>query len=89
MQFQTFQRFSSVIRSLSANELGGAPTLFDKLRITGDGSVEVCYAPFEYINEKAQVVIVNAKESTATAASSNVLKTRRLRHLYKNVSCWN
>lgn len=58
MQFQTFQRFSSVIRSLSANELGGAPTLFDKLRITGDSSVEVCYAPFEYINEKAQVVIV-------------------------------
>jgi hypothetical protein len=58
MQIQKIQHFSPIIRSLSTNELGGAPTLFDKLRITGDNSLAVCYAPFEYINTKAQVVIV-------------------------------
>ena len=55
---QNIQRFSTVIRTLSSNELGGSSTLFDKLRIAGDSSVEIFYAPFEYVNLKAKVVIV-------------------------------
>lgn len=30
----------------------------DKLRIAQDGSVEVCYAPFEYVNRQARIVLV-------------------------------
>ncbi|TVT51624.1 MAG: hypothetical protein FHK80_22480 [Azoarcus sp. PHD] len=58
MNESLFQRFAPVIRSLSAAELGGAPSLNAKLRIAQDGDVEVCYAPFEYINPRARVVIV-------------------------------
>lgn len=53
-----FNQFSPVIRSLTAAELQGTPSLNAKLRIAQDGPVEVCYAPFEYINPKARIVIV-------------------------------
>jgi hypothetical protein len=58
MNASLFQHFSPVFRSLSAAELGGAPSLKTKLRIARDGDVEVCYAPFDYINSQARVVIV-------------------------------
>jgi hypothetical protein len=53
-----FKQFSPVIRALTIGELAGDPSLNEKLRITQDGLVEVCYAPFEYINPKARIVIV-------------------------------
>lgn len=58
MNTKLFDRFASVIRSLSATELDGAPSLDAKLRLAQDGRVEVCYAPFEFINTQARVVIV-------------------------------
>lgn len=58
MQKQLIERFAPVIRTLSGSELDGAPTLNAKLRLAQDGDIEVCYAPFEYINPQAQVVIV-------------------------------
>lgn len=53
-----FKHFSPIIRSLSASELQGSTMLNEKLRIAIDGPVEVCYAPFEYINPTARIVIV-------------------------------
>ena len=58
MDTRLFERFAPVIRSLSAAELDGAKALIDKLRLASDGKVEVCYAPFEYINPQARIVIV-------------------------------
>ncbi len=58
MDTQLFERFSPVIRSLSAAELDGAPSLFDKMRLSKEGKVDVCYAPFEWVNFQARVVIV-------------------------------
>jgi hypothetical protein len=58
MNTKLFERFAPVIRSLSASDLDGAPTLNSKLRLAADGKMEVCYAPFEYINPWARVVIV-------------------------------
>ena len=55
---QLIERFAPVIRSLSAAELNGASSLNSKLLIAKDGNVEVCYAPFEYINPEARLVIV-------------------------------
>lgn len=51
-------RFAPVIRNLSAAELEGRGPLNGKLRLDQDGRVEVYYAPFEYINTRARVVIV-------------------------------
>lgn len=53
-----FNQFSSVIRSLTEADLQHPTSLNAKLRIAQDGPVEVCYAPFEYINQKARIVIV-------------------------------
>lgn len=58
MDNKLFERFSPVIRSLSAAELDGAASLNTKLRLAQDGKVEVCYAPFEYVNQQARIVIV-------------------------------
>lgn len=58
MDTRLFEQFAPIIRSLSAAELDGAPSLDTKLRLAVDGKVQVCYAPFEYINPLARVVIV-------------------------------
>jgi hypothetical protein len=53
-----FKRFTPVIRSLSAAELDGAPSLNTKLLLARYGALQVCYAPFEFVNPKAKLVIV-------------------------------
>ncbi len=53
-----FEHFAPVIRSLSAAELAGDPSLNAKLSLAHDGDIEVVYAPFEHINPQARVVIV-------------------------------
>lgn len=58
MDTKLFERFSPVIRSLSAAELDGAPSLNDKMSLDKEGKLEVCYAPFEWVNAHARVVIV-------------------------------
>lgn len=58
MQTQLFKQFAPIIRSLSASELGGTATLNSKLLLAKDGNLEVCYAPFEYVNPQARLVIV-------------------------------
>ena len=58
MEITQFKQFSSIIRSLTAADLAGDKSLNEKLRIAQDGLVEVCYAPFEYINQQARIVIV-------------------------------
>ncbi len=58
MNTTLFERFAPVIRSLSAAELNGDSSLNTKLRLAQDGAIEVCYAPFEFVNPIARVVIV-------------------------------
>lgn len=58
MDTQLFNRFSPIIRSLSADELNGGPSLRAKLRVEQEGPIDIAYVPFEYINPKARVVIV-------------------------------
>lgn len=58
METSLFRRFASIIRTLSANELAGASSLHEKLSLATKGDIRVCYAPFEYINPTARVVVV-------------------------------
>lgn len=58
MNMSQLSSFAPVIRSLSAAELNGAPSLFDKLRLAQSDKLDVCYAPFEFINPEARVVLV-------------------------------
>lgn len=58
MDTQLFTRFAPVIRLLSRDELDGAPSVFEKLTVAEQNDLRVCYAPFEYVNPQARVVIV-------------------------------
>lgn len=58
MDTTLFNRFAPVIRNLTPAELAGAPSLYSKLTIAESDNLQVCYAPFEFINSKARVVIV-------------------------------
>ncbi len=58
MTSKLFAQYAPLIRSLDASELDGGPSLTAKLRLAQEGSIEICYVPFEYINPAARVVIV-------------------------------
>lgn len=58
MDTQQFKRFAPTIRNLTTEELAGAPSLYEKLCIEANDKLRICYAPFEYINPSARVVIV-------------------------------
>lgn len=58
MDTTLFDRFAPVIRSLTSAEVDGAPSLMQKLALAEDGNIRVCYAPFEFINPQARLVIV-------------------------------
>ena len=58
MDSKYFEHFAPVIRTLSASELEGAPSLFDKLQLEKRDDLAICYAPFEFVNEDARIVLV-------------------------------
>ncbi len=57
MQTQHFARFAPVIKSLSVDDLAVTAAPSEKLRLAQSGAIEVIYAPFEYINTAAKVVL--------------------------------
>jgi hypothetical protein len=58
MDTDLFKRFAPVIRDLTQSELAGSASLYNKLTLAQQGALRICYAPFEYINPQAKVVIV-------------------------------
>ncbi len=53
-----FEHFSPIIKSLTREELKNSHVLRQKLKLADNENLQVCYAPFEYINTQARVVIV-------------------------------
>jgi hypothetical protein len=58
MNKNLFMKYAPTIQSLTESELSGNGLLKEKLKLASSGNIEVCYAPFEYINTNARVVIV-------------------------------
>lgn len=58
MDTKNFDRFKHVIARLTEAELAGEKSLYAKLTIERDGPLQICYAPFEHVNERAKLVIV-------------------------------
>lgn len=58
MDKNLFTQFAPVILNLTQAELNGAPSLYSKLSLAESSDLQVSYAPFEYINPNARVVIV-------------------------------
>jgi hypothetical protein len=80
MDLSLFSRFAPVIRSLSTAELDGAPSLFEKMRIGRSDKLEVCYAPFEYINPMARVVLVGITPGNTQMVNALREARRQLDH---------
>lgn len=64
MKADLFGRFAPIIGSLSDAELAGAPSLYEKLSLAQDGALRVCYAPFDYVNPTAKLVLVGITPGT-------------------------
>ena len=58
METNLFKRFAPIIQSLTSAELNGSQSLMEKMRLSQDANLTICYAPLEYINTSAKVVIV-------------------------------
>lgn len=58
MDNQLFTRFAPIMKSLTSAEMAGGTAFYEKLRLARHDDIEVCYAPFEYLNPQARVVIV-------------------------------
>jgi hypothetical protein len=75
MHKQSLRNFAPVIRQLSPTELNGALSLYEKLMLAAEGDLRVCYAPFEFINQEAHVVIVGI--TPGSTQMINALKEAR------------
>lgn len=69
-------RFSAVIADATAAQITADPTLADKLVLDRDGSLTVTYAPFDYINTTARVVLVGITPGRQQAVNA-LLEARR------------
>lgn len=58
MNTTLLKRFAPIIRSLTDVDLNGGPSLTEKMHLSHDANLTICYAPFEYINTSARVVVV-------------------------------
>jgi hypothetical protein len=72
---EMFTRFRPEIASATAAEISSDPTLGGRLSISGNGSLTMSYAPFDYISAGARVVIVGitpgAQQATNALLSAN------------------
>lgn len=55
---ELFARFESVIRTLSEASLSDAAAVDRRLLLAEEGSVRIYYAPFDFVNRAARVVVV-------------------------------
>lgn len=58
MRQDFYASFAPIIKELTPAELGDGTTVRTRLRIAMDGDLEVCYAPLEFVNAEAKVVII-------------------------------
>lgn len=69
MDTTLLSRFSPVIRGLTHGSLN-SPGLPDDLLLDSDGPLSVYYAPFDYVNESARVVIVGITPGRTQAVNA-------------------
>ncbi len=69
-------RFSNVIADASIAQISSDPTLAGKLVLDQDGPLTVTYAPFDYVNTNARVVLVGITPGRQQAVNA-LLEARR------------
>ncbi|MFM0329457.1 hypothetical protein [Paraburkholderia strydomiana] len=72
MNFKLFEKYESAIRGYQGDPLTSS------LRMLRDGELEVCYAPFEWLNPSAKVVLVGITPGKVQANNALVEAQRAL-----------
>ncbi len=58
MQSQLFSTYAPIISALTAADLRDDDALRQRLQIAASGDFQVCYTPFNHVNQRAKVVLV-------------------------------
>lgn len=58
MQSQLFRTYAPIINALTAADVRDDVVLRQRLQITASGDFQVCYTPFEHVDQRAKVVLV-------------------------------
>lgn len=58
MQIQLFNTYAPIINALTATDIRADAVLRQRLQITSGGDFQVCYTPFDDVNQRAKVVLV-------------------------------
>lgn len=66
----SLEKFAAVIRNLPDSSLSGGDSLPQQLLLERDGAIEIFYAPFEYSNPKARIVIVGITPGRVQAVNA-------------------
>lgn len=79
MTTELFDRYASIIRDLKDGDLIDVKSLPVSLQIDGDASLTTYYAPFDYVNTRAKIVLVGVtpgftQARNALIAARNGLK---------------
>jgi len=73
-----YQHFAPIIEGLSHSDLRDGQVLRSRLRIAAQAEIEVCYAPLEYVNPRAKVVIVGITPGLTQMVNAVVELRRQL-----------
>lgn len=72
-------RFASTIAATSPHEIASDPTLCGRLILDTDASLTVTYAPFDYVNLRARVVLVGITPGRQQALAALIEAHRQLK----------
>src|SRR5262249_5163349 len=71
-------RMAGLITSVSETELASDPTLGGRLVLSRAGDLNICYAPFEFIQRSAKLVLVGITPGKQQARNALVEARRKL-----------
>ena len=58
MDIQLFNKFAPIIQSLTTADFNDGVALKRKMQISEEGKIQTCYAPFDFVNLDARIVLV-------------------------------
>lgn len=79
MPTELFDQYASIIYGLKEGDLKDVKSLPSALQMDGDGDLVAYYAPFDYINTQAKIVLVGMTPGFTQARNALIEAQRRLK----------
>jgi len=75
-QFDRIEEYARILKGVAEAEILADPSLGGRLTVAREGTLEVLYAPFDYVNEQARIVLVGITPGRQQARNA-LLEFRR------------